>query len=335
MRKIRVAQIGTSNMSHGKDIFDTLKKFPDVFEIVGYALPENEREVCQPKRLATFDGYPELTVAEILSDGTIDAVVVETEECYLTRYAKMVVESGKHLHMEKPGGVGLKEFEDLIETVKKKGCVFHTGYMYRYNQAVKNLLAQVRAGELGDILYVQAQMNCTHTAPNRQWLEKYPGGMMFYLGCHLVDLIYSIQGEPLSVTPYNRASGKDGVTSCDFGMAVFEYERGVSFAQTTAVEIGGFLRRQLVVVGTKKTVEIHPLEEYIPNTGDLHSRVFEKEGEGWHDAPLAYESDAQDRYAEMMLSFASMVRGEKTNPYTPDYELSLYRLLMRSCGTEG
>ena len=44
MRRIRVAQIGTSEYSHGKDIFRTLAKHPDVFEIVGYALPEGERE---------------------------------------------------------------------------------------------------------------------------------------------------------------------------------------------------------------------------------------------------------------------------------------------------
>ena len=157
---------------------------------------------------------------------------------------------------------------------------------------------------------------------------------MFYLGCHLVDLIYRIQGEPLRVLPFNRASGVEGVTSCDFGMAVFEYENGVSFAQTTSVEKGGFLRRQLVVVGTEKTVEVHPLEEYVADSGKLQAHVVENETGGWHDGYYRWTSEMQDRYEKMMLSFASMVRGEKTNPYTPDYELSLYRLLMRACGKE-
>ena len=44
MKKIRIAQIGTSKYSHGNEIFATLTKFPDVFEIVGYAMPEGERE---------------------------------------------------------------------------------------------------------------------------------------------------------------------------------------------------------------------------------------------------------------------------------------------------
>ena len=284
--------------------------------------------------MSEFDAYTEMTVEEILSDPTIDAVAVETEELYLTKYAKMVVESGKHLHMEKPGGVGLADFGELISLVKKKEIVFHTGYMYRYNEAIERVLREVSEGAFGDILYVQAQMNCTHNKENRQWLEQYPGGMMFFLGCHLIDLIYRIQGEPVSVTPYNRASGVDEVTSCDFGMAVLEYPNGVSFAQTTAVEKGGFLRRQLVVVGTKKTAEVHPLEEYVTDKWGLQATVKENASGSWHGGNVEWKSEPQDRYIKMMTSFAAMVRGEKTNPYTPDYELALYRLVMRACGVE-
>ena len=333
MKRIRIAQIGTSRMSHGNDIWGTLQKLPEFFEIVGYALPERERERFSEKMRA-FNGFREMTVEEILSDPTIDAVTVETEELYLTKYAKMVVESGKHLHMEKPGGVGLREFEELIALVKEKGVVFHTGYMYRYNNAVEKILEEVENGEFGDILYVQAQMNCTHNAENRQWLEQYPGGMMFYLGCHLIDLIYRIQGEPLRITPYNRASDVEGVTSCDFGMAVLEYKNGVSFAQTTAVENGGFLRRQLVVVGSKKTAEVHPLEEYVTDKWELQATVKENASGSWHGGNVEWKSEPQDRYIKMMTSFAAMVRGEKTNPYTPDYELALYRLVMRACGVD-
>ena len=44
MKKIKIAQIGTSDNSHGNNIWLSLVKQSDLFEIVGYALPENERE---------------------------------------------------------------------------------------------------------------------------------------------------------------------------------------------------------------------------------------------------------------------------------------------------
>ena len=52
-----------------------------------------------------------MTVEEILEDPDIEAVVVETEEIYLFKYASLAADAGKHIHMEKPGG--LSEAEQL------------------------------------------------------------------------------------------------------------------------------------------------------------------------------------------------------------------------------
>jgi predicted dehydrogenase len=135
-------------------------------------------------------------VEEILNDPEIEAVAVETEEIYLTKYARMVANAGKHLHMEKPGGIDIAEFEALIEALRSKNLTFSTGYMYRFNPKIKQAIAKVQRGELGEIYSVEAHMDCKHTVKTRQWLGTFPGGMMFFLGCHLIDLIYRIQGEP-------------------------------------------------------------------------------------------------------------------------------------------
>ena len=60
MRKIKIAQIGTSRYSHGNGIFNSLKKNSDIFEIVGYHFPENECEKF-PENMEMFKGYKELT----------------------------------------------------------------------------------------------------------------------------------------------------------------------------------------------------------------------------------------------------------------------------------
>jgi predicted dehydrogenase len=124
-------------------------------------------------------------------------------------------------------------------------------------------------------------MNCIHPAQTRQWLDSFKGGMMFFLGCHLIDLIYSIQGSPKRVIPLNKCSGVEGVSSEDFGMAVFEYDNGVSFAKTSAVELGGFERRQLVVSGTNKTVELKPLERNIEG-GNIITERYIRDSKEWN-----------------------------------------------------
>ena len=330
MKRIRIAQIGTSDYSHGSDIWNTLTKYKDLFEVVGYALPENEREKF-PHRMNAFEGYKEMTVEEILSDPTIEAVTVETEEIYLTKYALMVARAGKHLHMEKPGGKSLSDFETLISLLKEKNLAFSVGYMYRFNPIISDAVEKALRGDLGKIFSVEAQMNCKHPPEMREWLKTFPGGMLFFLGCHLIDLIYRIQGEPKKVLPLSTSTNIDGISSDDFGMVVYQYENGVSFAKTCDNERGGFSRRQLVISGEKGTIEIRPLETYCD--GVLYTVGGECTSEEWLAEAEMKRSAPFDRYQAMMRHFAEVVRG-KENIYGYDYELGLYKLILRSCGKE-
>ena len=161
MKIMKIAQIGTSQNSHGNDIWNTLRQQDDLFEIVGYALPENEREKF-PNRMKDFEGYREMTVDEILNDHEIEAVAVETEEIHLTKYAFIVANAGKHLHMEKPGGCELADFEKLVETLKAKNLTFSVGYMYRFNPVIRRTIERAKNGEFGKIFSVEAHMDHKH-----------------------------------------------------------------------------------------------------------------------------------------------------------------------------
>ena len=157
------------------------------------------------------------------------------------------------------------------------------------------------------------------------------GGMMFFLGCHLVDFILQIKGVPDEVVPLNCSTGNYGGLVEDFGMAIFRYKNGSSFVKTTADEVGGFARRQLVVVGTKGTAELKPIEIQIPGGQYTQMRICKNLDE-WEALGEIKKSDIYDRYDDMMASFAAMVRGEKENPWGYDYELELYKTILKACG---
>lgn len=333
MQKVKIALIGINKYSHAQPIISCIRKNSDIFDFAGYALTHDEDKLF-PDIFKYLDGCRELTVDEIMNDKTIDAVAIETEEIYLTEYAALAAKHGKHIHMEKPGSTSIKAFEEMIKLVKEGGKAFNIGYMYRYNPIIRKLLERVKSGELGDIISVDADMSCYHPTKTREWLETFPGGIMFFLGCHLIDLILQIQGKPENIIPLNRPSGIDGVAAKDFGMAVFEYKNGVSVAKISAVQVGGFATRRVLVSGTKKTVEIKPLEISIaPNVLSTTATDFEN-ASSWGDLGSTYNSGDFNRYDDMMKAFASMVRGEIQNPYTCDYELELYKALMTACAGE-
>lgn len=330
MKPIKIAFIGVNENSHYRQVLTRIWEMTDRFEVVGIAFPENEKERL-PKNCEHFAALPELTVEQIMSDPTIEAVAIETDEIYCTKYALMAAKAGKHIHMEKPGGRELKGFEELIATVEEKNLVFCVGYMYRWNPYIMELMEAIKAGELGDITSVEAQMSRTDTVEDREWMGQFPGGMLFFLGCHLIDLIYRIQGQPLNVIPLSRSVGTDGVESADYGMVVLEYEHGVSFARTVCTERGGHRRRQLVVTGTKATWELMPLETG-PEAAMVTSRTIYTKVRPWGDPGEKSTCEPFDRYIPMLTNFAQSVRREKENPYSPAYELEVYRLLLRCCG---
>ena len=236
------------------------------------------------------------------------------------------------MHMDKPGGIELEDFEKLIATAKKNKTIVHLGYMYRYNPYVQQMLEEAKRGEFGEIFSVEAQMGGHVDKDLREWLKTFPGGMMFFLGCHLIDLLLLFRGEPDEIIPLNRVTGHDGLDCTDYGMVVFSYPNGISFARSNASEIGGFTRRQLVVCGTKKTVELKPFETLVEG-GQVTDKV-EYLTEAWFEQGEPSQTPVFDRYDAMMEAFAKMAAGEKENPFTLDYELELFRTSLKSCGVE-
>lgn len=332
MRKIRIAQIGTSETEHASQVFGSLLGHPEVFDVLGYADVDHHDKPLH----SVFSRSRQLTADEILNQPDLDAVVIECDEKLQVHYAYLAAQRGLPVHLEKPCGDSDADFDRLMDLVQEKGLLLHTGYMYRYNPAVLYALKAVRDGKLGQIYSVEAQMNCFHPPMRRQWLSNFTGGMMFYLGCHLVDLICLFQGVPEAITPLNTATGEDGVTGEDFGMALMHYPHGVSLAKVCALEPGGYLRRQLVICGSKGTIELKPLERSFGGemvSTEMVENYLDENGkspwgkEGKHTSFTPY-----NRYDDMMLSFAAMVRGEKENPYTYDYERQLHKMVLAACG---
>ncbi len=333
MKPIKVVQIGTGH-DHAFQTMRALLKL-DEYEVLGVAEP-NPDYVYRLSQ-APFSAVPQYSADEILDLEGVQAVIVETDELLSTEWAQKAVDRGLPVHMDKPGSPSLTDFEKLIASVKEKNVPFHTGYMYRTNPMIRKYLAQAKAGELGKIVSIEAQMSVRHPDDKRAWLGNFPGGMNFYLGCHLVDLILLFQGMPKRIIPFNKASGDGGVTAEDIGFAVFEYEDGVSFVKSSAAEVNGCFRRQLVISGTKATVEMRPIEGAIGNDYFTAKALVTKLDEVtniWGNCGKEEESEVFQRYEPMMQDFAYMVGEGKVNEYTPDYELALFRCVLQACGVQ-
>ena len=108
---IKLGQIGIGH-NHGASKMKAARKFPDLFEVIGYA-EENERWIEKRGNGPAYQGLPRLSVEEVIARS--DAVLIESDVWDLTKYAKMCVDAGKHIHMDKPAGDSLPEILRRIQ----------------------------------------------------------------------------------------------------------------------------------------------------------------------------------------------------------------------------
>ena len=336
MKKIRIAQIGTEH-DHAKQVIDTLSQLFDVFELVGYCHTQEELDGINQGMYTDekYKDYKKFTLSQILAMDDLDAVAIEAEDAYLVKYANMFAQKGVHVHMDKPGSQSAQDVEEMLSNMKKSGKIFSIGYMYRHNPAIKRILEKVENGELGEIFCVEAQMSRNDGISKRKWLGSYKGGMNFFLGCHLIDLIVQIQGIPEKVIPLSCSTNLDGVDSQDYGMALLVYKNGISFEKTCASERGGFARRQLVVCGSKGTIEIKPLEESVDayRKKSVLSEAIVTSGDYYEwSTPIKRSQDLYfHRYAEMLMDFADRIKSNEQGKYTLEYEALIHRIILCAC----
>ena len=160
---------------------------------------------------------------ELLDVPGLEAVLVETRVRDLLDAAEACVAAGKHVHLDKPAGQSLPQYRRLLDAAAAKKLLVQMGYMYRYSPAVVLLRQMLAQGWLGEPFEVHAVMSKVIAPAERRGLAEYPGGTMFELGCHVIDLVVGLLGKPQAVTPFaqHAAEANDGLA--DNMLAVFRY----------------------------------------------------------------------------------------------------------------
>ncbi|TVM32089.1 Gfo/Idh/MocA family protein [Oceanidesulfovibrio marinus] len=94
---------------------------------------------------------------ELLTDSSVDAVVISTPVSLHYSMAKKALKSGKHVLIEKPMTKTSAEAIELIELARKKNLKLMVGHTFIYNPVVSKIKEIIADGALGDILYISSR----------------------------------------------------------------------------------------------------------------------------------------------------------------------------------
>jgi predicted dehydrogenase len=140
---------------------------------------------------------------EVVSDPTVDCVVVSTPTKFHAEIAKGALEAGKHVLCEKPLARNVREAHAVLEAAERTGRVLKTGFNYRAMAHVRKAQELLDAGTIGTPYFLRCRYG--HGGRPRyedHWCtdaELSGGGVLQEQGIHILDLTRILLGEPVKV----------------------------------------------------------------------------------------------------------------------------------------
>ena len=316
-KRLKTLFYGMSH-EHAPGKIATMRKLADDFDVVAIVDDTARRAPSFLNFPFDTDGYRVVTEDEAMKMSDIDVVLVETANRDLMEIAGIYAERGIAMHCDKPCGEAMETYRSIVEKCRAGNVPLQIGYMYRGNPALRWIWTFVAEGGLGEVRFIEADMNHNYQAEGyAEYLATFKAGILYNLGCHLVDSILPmVQGDLVGTCPH---------VSVASGCSLLRFEGTDVMIRASANMPGGVLCRRLRVDGTKGTIDLCPIERFDGKRLTLTLSCG--------DTVKSMDFGVQtDRYAEQLLDLAAIVRGEKPNDQDYDRDLKTHEITLRACG---
>lgn len=139
------------------------------------------------------------SVERAVTSPNVDAVMIATLNASLAPVALQAVRAGKHVLVEKPAAIRVREVEELEAAAAKTGALVRVGYNHRYHPASLKMLEIFRSGALGPIMFLRGRYGQGgRIGYEKEWRadpKLSGGGELIDQGVHLIDLAGIFLGE--------------------------------------------------------------------------------------------------------------------------------------------
>jgi predicted dehydrogenase len=173
-------------------------------------------EAVLDRHRATYPASAFTTAYEdLLGDDGLDAVVIATPVPTHAPLARMALEAGKDVFVEKPLALTGSDANELADLAEESGRVLMVDHLLVYHPAVRKLKEMVDEGSLGRVFYLYGnRQNLGIVRPDENAL--------WSLGPHDISVMLHLVGEPPSeVSATGESYLQPGVEDVVFGRIRF------------------------------------------------------------------------------------------------------------------
>ena len=199
---VRFAVVGTKSI--GKNHIEGIHKSKDaVLTAVCDIREDVARKTAEKNSLDRyFTDYDAMLAA-----GGFDCVVICTpDQCHRDQAVK-ALEAGYHVLCEKPLAMKREECADIVHAAKASDKYFMVGQVCRYTPSFLLMKQMVERGDIGEVFYVESEYAHDYSIiKDAEWRKDpvYLREPVIGGGCHAMDLLRWIVGNPTEVFAYSN-----------------------------------------------------------------------------------------------------------------------------------
>ncbi len=182
---------------------------------------------------------------EVLSEPSIDAVLIATPVSTHHALAAAALEAGKHVLVEKPLAASVDEVNSLIELADESSLVLMPGHTFLYSPPVMAIRSLIRNGELGEIYFIS-------TSRVNLGLHQPDVSVAWDLGPHDFSILrYWLEETPVRVSALARGCVVPHIP--DVAFINLEYDSG-TVAHVELSWLAPSKLRRTTIVGAEKMI---------------------------------------------------------------------------------
>jgi predicted dehydrogenase len=191
------------------------------------------RAIAESRGLKAFD-----TTEKLLSDPSIDAILVATPTAMHFDHALTALMAGKHVMVEKPMTLDLATSSQLLAEAQKCSRVLSVFHNRRWDIDYLTIRAAVQRGHFGRIINVESRLgqwaSCVGPAAKEYrpgWRNEasFGGGGLYDWGSHFIDQLWRLlyPAKPLRV--FAQFRGNVWTRDCDdFARVLIDFDNGAA-----------------------------------------------------------------------------------------------------------
>ncbi|WP_330961114.1 oxidoreductase [Photobacterium sp. 53610] len=201
----------------------------------------------------------------MLVESDAELVIITAPNDVHFRLAKLALENGKHVIIEKPFVTRVEDGETLIRLAEEKGLVLSVFHNRRWDGDFLTVKKLIDEGKLGDVKYFESHFDRFRPVVRQRWREQAQdgGGILFDLAPHLLDQALALFGAPQALTAQCEIM-RPGAKTIDFFNLVLHYPEHFVHLHANLYSPEPNLRYK--VLGTHGKYEkygLDPQEEYL------------------------------------------------------------------------